>query len=197
MPLPCRLPGLLVLLALALPAGADVYKYYDSDGNLVLSDSVPGERAEKVEKLKPNPVMTVPALAPSRTYRPAASAVPKPVRQAGDYEIVIQSPGAESFHRRAGEGIPVAFSVTPSLQDGHRLKLLLDGSSSENLEEIVPESLGRGSHTLEVRVEDADGTVLKAGSVTFHIQQASALSPLRQTSPKPGDKKKPGDKNKK
>jgi hypothetical protein len=185
-----RLPGLLVLLALALPAAADVYKYYDKDGNLVLSDAVPNDRAEKAEKLTPNPIMTVPALKTGKPAYGSATATERaaaPVR--GNYEIVIQSPGADEHYRTVDEAIPIAFSVSPALQDGHSLATLLNGKPAADVYAIAPEPLGRGSHTLEVRVADAEGKVLKSSSVTFHIQQPSVLGPLRKPKPQTGNRK--------
>lgn len=184
-----RLPGLLALLTLALPATAEVYKYYDKDGNLVLSDVVPGDRAEKVEKITPRPVMTVPALNPDRLPRQSRLAERPAVTEARDYEIVIQSPGAEADYRTMEEAIPIAFSITPSLKEGHRLETLLDGEPVAG-ESIAPEPLGRGTHTLEIRVADAEGKVLKQSSVVFHIQQPTALGPLRKPKPTPKNDKK-------
>lgn len=182
----CRPLGLLVALVLAAPAGAEVYRYVDKNGNLVLSDTVPGERAERVERVTPRPVMTVPALAPRGARKP-----PAPEKKAspamGDYVVVIQSPGADATYQRAGEPIPIAFSIDPALQPGHRVDTLLDGAKLESAQAISPEQLDRGSHILEIRLSNAEGKTLKSSTVTFHIHQPSAQSPLHKK--KPSDNK--------
>lgn len=180
---------LLLALALLLPGTAvqaEIYKYYDADGNLVLSDTVPKQNPEKAERVRPRPVMTVPAVPVDRrsratpeTARPAARPLP------GEYAIVIQSPAAEQTYQRTPEPVPVAVSVSPGLAAGHRLEMALDGAAPvAELTQLVPDAMDRGSHTLQVRVVDAAGKELKAAAVTFHIQQRSLMSP-NATKPKP------------
>lgn len=185
-----RSPLLLLLaLALLLPGGAraEIYKYYDADGNLVLSDTVPKDRAEKVEKLKPRPIMTVPAVVPDRRAHPAPAADKDKPRlpEAGAYAIVVQSPVDGQTYPRGGDPVPVAISVSPGLAAGHRLDVRLDGQSAADLARIEPDRLDRGSHTLLVRVMDGAGKVLRASEVTFHIQQPSLQSPAAKSKPKP------------
>lgn len=174
---PCRCLLLLALLLPAVSVGADIYKYYDSDGNMVLSDSVPKEDAEKVEKLKTTPVMIIPAQVPGKERRevPRATAVAKSVP--GQYVIVIQSPVAGETYLRTSESVPVAVSVSPGLAAGHHLEMRLDGKGSGELTRIVPDQLDRGSHTLSMQVVDTAGKVLKSAEVTFHVQQRSMLAP--------------------
>lgn len=179
MPLHPRALGLLALLLLASSARADIYKYYDKDGNLVLSDSVPKERTEQVEKLKLNPVMTVPALQTGKARRPVPASATTAQAVAGAYEIIIQSPAADATFQRAGGPIPVAFSVSPALREGHRVEAFLDGAPAAGVSELSVAELARGSHTLEVRVVDAEGRPVKTSTATFHIQQNSVLNPQR------------------
>lgn len=172
-----RLPLCLALLLPAAPALAEVYKYYDAEGNLVLSDTVPKDDASRVEKLTPQPVMTVPALAPDGRLppRPAPASARRASAAVTDYVILVQSPAANATFPRGSEPVPVAFSVSPGLATGHRLETLLDGAVGE-LTRLVPEQLERGAHVLVVRVVDGGGQVLKAVEVPFHIQQRSVLT---------------------
>lgn len=172
----CRCLLLLALLP-AVSAGADIYKYYDSDGNMVLSDSVPEKNAEKVEKFRTKPVMTIPAMVPGRERRSASQATAVAKAVPGQYAIVIQNPVAGETYLRTSEPVPVAVSVAPGLAAGHRLEMRLDGQGSGELTRIVPDQLDRGSHTLSVQVVDAAGKVLTAAEVTFHVQQRSMLAP--------------------
>lgn len=184
---PCRCLLLLALLLPAVPASADIYKYYDSDGNMVLSDSVPKEDTEKVEKLQTKSVMTIPAFVTGKERRaaPQATAVAKAVP--GQYAIVIQNPVAGETYLRTSEPVPVAVSVAPGLAAGHHLEMRLDGKGSGELTRIVPDQLDRGSHTLSVQVVDTAGKVLKSAEVIFHVQQRSMLAPSAAR-PAPGKK---------
>lgn len=176
---------LWLLLALILPtlsAGADIYQYYDQDGNLVLSDEVPGENAERVERIEVRPVMTMPAVAPVKKGRKAAATAAaeasgkKPEALPG-YVIRVQSPVAGQSYPKGGEAIPVSVGVSPELRVGDRLEMRLDGEVVVNLASIAADQLERGEHQLVVRVLAADGKPLASAVVPFHIQQRSALKP--------------------
>ncbi|MCC2638027.1 MAG: Penicillin-Binding Protein C-terminus Family [Moraxellaceae bacterium] len=185
MPRHCLL--LLALLLPTVPASADIYKYYDGDGNLVLSDAVPKENTEQVERVRTKSVMTIPALAPDkgRPLPPKVAPVAKPAQ--GQYAIVIQNPVAGETYLRTSDPVPVAVSVSPGLAAGHRLEMRLDGQGSGELTRIVPDQLDRGNHTLSVQVVDAAGRVLTSAEVAFHVQQRSMLGP---NAPKPAAGKK-------
>lgn len=176
------LPALL-LLSLVTPVQAAIYKYIDKNGNLVLTDEpVPG--ATKIEE---KPVMTIPAMDKSKVHGlPAGKAE---AAASKEYVITIVSPKNDAtIQRHADEQIPVGVSVSPALERGHVLDVLLDGRVFNG--SALPSELDRGSHTLSTRVRDAAGKVLKEGpSVTFHIQQPSLLSPARQAPPTPKPKK--------
>ncbi len=169
-----RLAGAMALLVALVPhAQAEIYKYIDKNGNLVLTDEpVPG--AKKVET---GPVMTIPAidknkLPPLPANKPATS---------GDYAITISSPVADStFQRNSAEPVPVAVSVSPNLKAGHQLKILLDGKAFSD-GAIAVSALERGSHTLSTQIVDTQGQTVKQGpSTTFHIQQIGVQSPARR-----------------
>ncbi|HET8731740.1 MAG TPA: DUF4124 domain-containing protein, partial [Moraxellaceae bacterium] len=141
----------LALLVPVTPAHAEIYKYYDADGNLVLTDTVPKQHAEKVQKVEPKPIMTIPAL-PATKRPPGASAVRPVVKpHPGEYVIVIQSPAMAARYSQGGEPVPVAVSVDPGLDKAHRLEMQVDGGApSTGIAQIVPASLEPGSHTLAV-----------------------------------------------
>ncbi|MGH8494489.1 MAG: DUF4124 domain-containing protein [Moraxellaceae bacterium] len=165
-------------------AQAEVYKYIDSNGNLVLTDTPPKDQAAKAEKVETRPLMTVPAFQGGSKEAPSAPS--KKVANPG-YEIVIQNPepGA-TFQKNAEETIPVAVSVSPSVVEGHRLVYLLDGQEQEgSIGSLASDVLDRGAHRLEVRVVDGKGVVLSHAAVEFNIQQTSALGPTA-SKPKPG-----------
>jgi hypothetical protein len=62
------------------------------------------------------------------------------------------------------------------LYDGTPLANWPAGSTRSSIPEVF-----RGSHTLSVRVLDANGRTVCAGSsITFHLRQPSVVSPQRQ-----------------
>jgi hypothetical protein len=166
-------------------AQAEVYRYVDSNGNLVFTDSPPKDKADaaKAEKVETRPIMTVPAFQGGK----GADAAETPRQAATGYEVVIQNPepGA-TFQKNAAESIPVAVSVSPSVASGHRMVYLLDGKEQDGVVGgLSSDMFDRGTHRLEVRVVDRQGGVLARAAVEFNIQQTSALGP---TAPKPTPK---------
>lgn len=169
MPLAARVSLMLVLACLQAPALAEIYRYLDADGNLVLTDKVPRGQAEHVERLPAREVMTVPALRPSG---PSPAPVERPVTVPArtGYTIVIQSPAQDADYPRSGEPIPVAVSVTPALGTAHRFELELDGRAAGSLAAIAAGELAPGRHTLVARVLDKGGKVVASSTVTFGIR---------------------------
>ncbi|MDI1302420.1 MAG: DUF4124 domain-containing protein [bacterium] len=174
---------LLSLLASAAPAHAEIFKYYDSNGNLVLTDAPPKDKAAKAERIESKPVMTIPAFKGGKAKNVSDAARTKGTSM--NYTIVIQSPVNEATFRRSDDAVPVSISVAPSLAADHRMVFLLDGTALGDNSMIKPDSLERGSHQLLVRVQDAEGKVQGSASSTFYIQSHSVLGP---TGPKPKPK---------
>lgn len=159
--------ALLVLTVLAVPAQADVYRYIDKNGNLVLTDqAVPG--AVKVQE---KPVMTIPAL---KGLTPTGNKKKTDTKAAPlkDYAITIASPAPEStFQRYSGDAVPVAVSVSPDLDGGLTLKLLLDGQPYDG-GQLPLDEMDRGKHVLSaVIVDEAGNVVLQGPANSFYVQQ--------------------------
>lgn len=173
-------PGLLcmALMAVALPAWGDIYKYYDSDGNLVLSDAVPKNHAERVERVRPSSIMTVPALQGYHREVPAAgeNGGQEASTAAKTYSIIVQSPASDATYQHGGDPIPVAVSVTPALREADHLQVLLDGKKVAAPSQLLPAELDRGEHVLVFRVVDGKGKVLAASKSVFYIHQHSVLN---------------------
>lgn len=183
-----RLILLTVVVTLTPSVQAEVYKYYDSNGNLVLTDAPPKDTPKPAERVDVRPIMTVPAFSPT-TGVPASTPAPAATVPVGSYKIVIQSPTNDAtFQRNAGEEVPVAYSVDPAPAGNHKLSVLLDGSALENASAIPTAQLDRGTHTLMVQVADEKNNVLASASASFHIQQRTNL--LGPTAPKPKPPKK-------
>lgn len=156
---------MLAALAVAMPAAATVFKYFDKNGNLVLTDR-PVKGAVEVPV---GPTMTIPA--PTGNSAPP-SAARKP-REA--YKVSITSPEKEAiFYRNEDSSVAVAVAVDPALKPGSVLQVTLDGQAYENTE-IDVGSLDRGSHNIGAKVINSHGeAVAEAEPVVFYVQQHSA-----------------------
>lgn len=161
------LPGLLLLLA--LPAGAQIYKYLDANGNPVFSSQPPeGVAAEKVELPAPSIVSPPPP-------RPPAPAKPKEPADETRYTRLELTGIADGESLRANNGsFSVEVAIEPRLRPGHSLRLLLDGQPygqpgrSTHLELV---NLDRGEHSLEVEVLADERSLQKSAPLLFTLQR--------------------------
>lgn len=167
---------LAALLALASPVQAEIYKYIDSNGNLVLTDSPPKDKGSKAEKVETRPIMTIPAMQGSSHAAPEDA---KPAAHSGKYTILIQSPEPNATIQRVEGDVPLAISVTPQLLPEHSMQVLLDGTviSKDGSGSLQTNDMERGAHTLTVKVTDQNGKVLASQAATFYIQQPTVLGP--------------------
>ncbi|MDD5329962.1 MAG: hypothetical protein PHX38_08160 [Sulfuricella sp.] len=99
-------------------------------------------------------------------------------------KIAIVQPGEDvTIHDNNGT-LEVALALSPALQQGHRISLVLDGGIQPQTRGSTHFSLtkiDRGTHTLQAAVADHSGRALVASdAVTFHMWKASALFPARQ-----------------
>lgn len=164
----------LGLLLAALPAGADVYKSVDKDGNIIFSDT-PSENAEKVEL---DELPTIPALetGPPGAPPPSRGGVPP------DYtELEIVNPANDAALRLEEDDatIPVSVRLAPALFPAHSLVLYLDGNEYATGRSPGFQLTGveRGTHQLRVAVKNsADGQIIKSSPTsTFHLLAHSKL----------------------
>jgi len=171
----------LIVFAVCLAvtsASAQVYRSVGEDGTVVYSDR-PTPGAESVD-LPPPSSFTPPPLptfnaAPRNTSEDAAG---NPAVEAYEaFSLVSPSPD-EGVRENAGN-VPFSFDVKPALQNGHQIRVLIDGQpvheSSEpsgNLENIE-----RGTHTLSGELLDDGGRVLAiSDAVEFHLLRVSIES---------------------
>jgi len=164
------LPGLLLLLA--LPASAQIYKYLDANGNPVFSNQPPeGVSAEKIELPEPSIVSPQPP-------RPVEAARPKEPSEEARYKRLEVTGIADGESLRANNGtFSVGVTIEPRLRSGHRLRLLLDGQpygppgKSTHLQLV---NLDRGDHSLEVEVLAGEQSVQKSAPILFTLQRVHA-----------------------
>ena len=162
-------------LLLALPALADIYKWTDPNGHVIFSDQ-PHPGAEKLPE-KEVPTFDAQPLPAS----PPQTKPEKPAFEGYDTVAIVQPKDNAAFWDTAGE-VTVQVLVKPPLRTslGHKLVLALDGKTaaqSEGSTTFQLSNVDRGTHTLELKVEDADGNVLSSSApVSFTIHRASILN---------------------
>jgi len=181
--------SILLMGLLALPAFASqtVWKWVDDKGVVHLSDrEIPG--ATKVEISTSN---TAPAS--KAQYSNVMSPTP-PVNTGASYSsFQISKPANDQNFVNTGGQVSVSIHLGPSLQPGHRLVLVLDGSDvtgfPRNALQYDLKQIARGSHTAKGEIRDDRGTKLQESpSVVFHVRQESIAQPPVGPSLKPPPK---------
>lgn len=164
-----------MLLVIATPALAKMYKCTDADGNIIYTDEpcIGGEEL----KLPPLPTFKSPPAKPNT--KPASSE-----SKAFEYtKLEISKPRNEQMLEDQTGKVEILVDIVPALQhlDGHRLTISLDGTKlkgSGTTTRIQLDKVDRGSHTLQVSIIDESGAVLKTSpSVTFHNRRPSLNRP--------------------
>jgi hypothetical protein len=181
-----------LLLGLALPAAAQIYKYTDANGNTVFTNQPPdGTAAESVSL---PPTNTVEMQAPSA---PAAGSEPTAQAKA-PYSVLSLTGIPDDEAMRANNGtFSVGVDIQPRLAAGHRLRLLLDGQphgQASNVPRLQLVNVDRGEHSLAVEVLSGDRAIQQSASVTFTVQRVNTSSPaLRPPPPPPKPTPKPAN----
>ncbi|QNH07205.1 DUF4124 domain-containing protein [Pseudomonas sp. B11D7D] len=174
-----------LLLALALPASAQIYKYTDANGNTVFTNQPPdGTPAESVNLPPTNTVeMQTPNIPATQDNTPAQSEAP--------YSVLSLTGIPDDEAMRANNGtFIVGVNIQPRLQPGHQLRLILDGNpygQASNVPSLQLTNLDRGEHSLAVAVVAGERIVQQSNSETFTVQRISINSPARPpvTPPRP------------
>lgn len=175
-----------LLLVFATVAGAgEMWRWVDERGIVHYSDR-PHPGAERVD-MEPAQSYTAPALLPRRAEAPGEPGEP-PVSYS---RLSIVSPAEGEMLWNIGGQLTVQVASEPDLQEGHELRVFLDGQQVDG----VPQGSGqfaidevyRGEHTLRASIVDGDGRELMSSApVVFYVQQASLLNPNRPRQPGTG-----------
>jgi hypothetical protein len=167
---------LLAALAGLAPAqgqAAKAYKWTDDAGNVHYSDS-PRPGAEVID-LPTEPAGIVPLPPDQVPKRPAPSSLYG--------TLILASPTEGQIVQDPTGWVNVSLAVEPPLRvsQGDAIRLRLDGQTLDTRytgAEIAIPGVPRGAHTLQVEVVNPAGKVLiSSGSVTFYVQEPSALAP--------------------
>ena len=161
---------LYILLLIALPAAAQIYKYTDANGNTAYSNQPPdGVQAQPVEL---PPLNRVEPQAPSAPQSPTAEQ-PQPPRNA--YEILELAGLPTDEALRANNGtFTVNVLIKPRLQPPHQLRLLLDDQpygQPSNVPVLQLINIDRGEHRLAVQVIDGQTVIQQSPPAVFTVQR--------------------------
>lgn len=170
-----KLLTLILLFLLALPCGAEMYKWVDDEGNVSYGDHpAPGQ---KKQIIKPIPISTY-----SSGYRKSETTTvnnktkkPKETRYT---QLTIAQPQDDAAIRSNSGQLTVTLNTTPALdfKAGHIIELILNGSkvATSDSSSITLANLDRGTHTLSAYIIDKTGKVLiTAPSSTFHLLRSA------------------------
>ena len=184
---PLTLTVAAAFLLVPLQAIPQIYKWVDEQGKTTYSSTPPPAGVKK-----PVVVPAPPSPAPS----PAASAKPdsaipavKPTAsklgpQVAYTSAQLASPAPEETIWSNTGDVPFSIALQPPLQQGNKIRILLNGANHGDLLEASQgtlSSLERGSYTLQAEILDRSGkAVASTNSVTFYLQKASSQSPTRK-----------------
>ena len=161
---------LFLLLAIALPVAAQIYKYSDANGNTVYSDHSPdGVRAQSVEL---PPLNRVEPQAPSAPAAPSVDNA-RPPRSAYEILELAGLPGEEALRANNGT-FTVTVLIKPRLQPPHQLRLVLDDEpygQPSNVPILQLVNVDRGEHRLAVQVIDGQSIIQQSPVVVFTVQR--------------------------
>lgn len=183
-----RLMLIGLLLATALPATAQIYKYTDANGNTVFTNQPPdGAASEKVELPPTNAIGAQPPSQP-----PSESTASEQVA----YQVLelTDIPSEEALRANNGT-FSVGVRMEPRLQSGHSLRLRVDGEpygQPTNVPRLQLTNLDRGEHSLAVDVLAGTRLVQSSPSVTFTVQRVNTSSPALRPPP-PAPTPRPGN----
>ncbi|PYB91047.1 DUF4124 domain-containing protein [Pseudomonas koreensis] len=161
---------LYILLLIALPAAAQIYKYTDANGNTAYSNQPPdGVQAQPVEL---PPLNRVEPQAPSAPQAPTAEQ-PQPPRNAYEILELAGLPSDEALRANNGT-FTVNVLIKPRLQPPHQLRLLLDDQpygQPSNVPVLQLVNIDRGEHRLAVQVIEGQTVIQQSPPAVFTVQR--------------------------
>lgn len=163
--------SIILLLLLALPAAAQIYKYTDADGNTAYSNQPPdGVPAQAVEL---PPLNSVERQTPARPDALTPLTTRDEPHNAYEVLELTDIPTEEALRANNGT-FTVGVRAQPRLQSPHLFRLLLDGQpygQPTNVPRLQLLNIDRGEHSLAVQVIDGENLVQQSDTVTFTVQR--------------------------
>tara|TARA_R110001599_G_C12276798_1_gene662635 strand:+ start:4018 stop:4542 length:525 start_codon:yes stop_codon:yes gene_type:complete len=158
----------LVVSALGIvmhPHASEVYKSVDESGNVVFTDqSAPQAEPVDIQELN--------------TMAPPVDRLPNVERsgnngQEPEYSVIITKPEDQQLFPNRLLAFEVTVEVTPRLERGQQLRLLIDGTlHSTGRGSFTVKNLGLGEHSLEVElIMSANKVIARSSAVTIFTRQ--------------------------
>jgi hypothetical protein len=166
-----------LLLALSLPAAAQIYSYTDASGNRVFTNEPPqGSNAEIVQLPPTNTVSAQPTSnTNSNNTAQDANAMDAP------FSVLQLTNLPTDEAMRANNGtFSVGVNSLPDLAASQQLQLVLDGQPYGTPSSNPPlqlTNIPRGDHTLAVQVLSGGRVVQQSTAVTFTVQRVALGTP--------------------
>lgn len=162
--------SLLLSSIIALPSFGQIYQSKDADGNPVFTDQ-PSPGAKPIEIQETNSAGSI-------TPMPAPKKI-KPQQPDQIYSSFSITNPRNGHHFANGlVAFNVNMSISPSLQQGHTIELMINGSVQSKGRSLTRqvESIERGEHSLSARVIDRKGkTIITSKPVKVSAQRPSQL----------------------
>jgi hypothetical protein len=170
-----------LLLLVALPAVAQIYKYTDANGNTAYSNQPPdGVKAVTIELPPLNSVESQKAPSPS-VNQPAPAPTPAAAQTEAPYRTLELTDLPTDEALRANNGtFTVGVSIQPRLAQGHLLQLLVDGNpygQPGNVPRLQVVNLERGEHSFAAIVWEKQSIIQQSPTVTLTVQRIHVGKP--------------------
>ncbi len=152
-----------IALGMPLPAGAEIYKWTDAEGNVHFSDEAP-KGAKKLE-LKPLPVMNLPM--PERHADLGKTAAELEKEKQGYSVLAVTKPAHDAKLDATDGQLSVTASLEPDLRKGHMLQVWVDGQKAgpaDTATALSARDLQEGERKLKVVVLNAQGEPLQSSA---------------------------------
>lgn len=168
--------AVLLVLAGADTALAQIYSYVDADGQRVFTDRPPATANSNEVELPainrmPAGQRMIKLQAPAELKR-QLEPPPPPYQQ-----LTLVSPQQEDTLRNTGAAVDIQVSSTPQLRPGHHYQAWLNGvahGSRSTKAGWQIQDVERGSHQLSVQLLDENGkTLMQTPVITIHVKQTS------------------------
>lgn len=175
-----------LLLALALPASAEIYRYTDERGNPVYTNQPP--QGVSTESVQLGPTNTVAAPAATSSVAPSQDEAGP-----GSYSRleITGVPDDDATLRTNAGNFTFGVSLEPSLHEGDLLQILLDGQPLAAPSTQTSFQLGqvdRGTHSLQAVILRDGEPLQSSASVSFTVQRVHIGSPaLPRPQPRPAN----------
>jgi hypothetical protein len=161
---------LCLALAMGTVQAGKIYKYTLPSGKVVYTDKAPPPDQGEEVQVEPLQSFTLPPAPPLKDST-AKKFVPKPV---GYEEFKLTSPSNDATIRDNGGNVRVILSLTPGLQRGHDIEVMMDGQpiGSGKGTSVTLTDVDRGTHTVQAAIKDAQGKeIARSNSVIFHLKR--------------------------